>query len=291
MTARTVEINLYRDWVAHLRIELAAVGYDVSQFGSDEQVVHMFFNLLRRLVRPVPRAVLKSKTFSCPADLHVGLVEVERKIAAGEDLSPHLSRFLRSPSFNDPLLNDWGIHHLHLSAAIEADGFVSRTGPVLFARFDDATAYFIGVLPHGSWALQAMVKALHDNWPKSIEHFRLKGAIALERQIADTDIAKLRKANINTMVQLGEGVVYAPIGSGSATSGLSTVIVIKSDQCTRRLRLMQQSVIDNIETIAADARMKGIELPQNAQFGLEVKDDEINAVEINCMLGVRLGKL
>jgi hypothetical protein len=291
MSTRTIEIDLYRDWIAHLRNELSTFGYDVTQFRTDEQVAHAFLNLLRRLVRPVPRAVLKSKSFSCPADLLPGLAEVERKIVAGDDLSPHLSRFLRSPSFNDPLLNDWGIHHIHLGTVVEDDGFISRTCPVLFARFDNAAAYLIDVLPHGSWALQSMVKTLHDNWPDSIKHFRLKGVISLERSLADGDIARLRKANVNTMVQLGEGIVYAPIGGGFATSSLSTDVVVRSNHCARRLRTMQQSVIDNIEAIATDARAKGIELPEKVQFGVEVKDDEIYAVEINCMLGVRLGRL
>ena len=109
-----MEIDLYRDWVAHLKNELVAFEYDTTQMQSPEAVVHTFLNLTKRLVRPSPRAVLKTHSFSCPPDLAAGLTEVERKISSGEDLSPHLSRLLRNPSFNDPLLNDWGIHHVHL---------------------------------------------------------------------------------------------------------------------------------------------------------------------------------
>ena len=96
----------------------------------------------------------------------------------------HLERYLfdeqlRSPSFNDALLNDWGIHHVHLGTTIDSDGFVTRTEPVLFARFDSANAYLIDVLPHGSWSLQRLVKDLYDNWSASIKHFRINGVLGL----------------------------------------------------------------------------------------------------------------
>jgi hypothetical protein len=44
------------------------------------------------------------------------------------------------------MLNDWGIHHLHLGTKISKNtGFVERTGPLLFVKFEKNVAYFIGV--------------------------------------------------------------------------------------------------------------------------------------------------
>ena len=286
-----MEIDLYRDWVAHLRTELAAFGYDTTQMQSPEAVVHTFLNLTKRLVRPTPRVVLKTRTFSCPNDLLPGLSAVEQKITAGEDISPYLSRLLRNPSFNDPLLNDWGIHHVHLGTTLDQDGFVNRTGPVLFARFDNANAYFIDVLPHGSWSLQRLVKDLHDNWPDSIKRFRLNGVLALSTTVSDKDVATLRKGNVNTMVDLGDGIVYAPIGGGYATSGLSTEVVIQSDRCAMRLRQMQQAIIDNISSIASEAKGKGLSFPDSPRFELQIDNGSLYAVEINCMVAVPLGEL
>lgn len=220
-----------------------------------------------------------------------GLAEVERKIVAGSSLYPHLSRSIRSPTFNDSLLNDWGIHHIHLGAEIGADGFAARSGPILFARFDHSSAYLIAVLPHGSWALQALVQVLHDNWPDSIAHHRLKGVLACGREFSDQDKARLRKANVNSMVQLGRGVVYAPIGGGFSTSGISTEVAIRSDYCARRLGMMQQALIDNIELIAASARREGVDLPWELQFKLKVESDVLSAIEVNSMVEVELGKI
>ena len=35
----------------------------------------------------------------------------------------------------DLLLNNWGVHHLHISSIVEPDGFVKRDGPLLFVSF------------------------------------------------------------------------------------------------------------------------------------------------------------
>ena len=286
-----MEIDLYRDWVAHLKNELVAFGYDTTQMQSPKAVVHTFLNLTKRLVRPSPRTVLKTRNFSCPPDLSAGLAEVERKISSGEDLSPHLSRLLRSPSFNDPLLNDWGIHHAHLGTTLDSDGFVVRTGPVLFARFDNTNAYLIDVLPHGSWSLQRLVKELHDNWPASIKHFRLNGVLGLATSVSDKDVATLRRGNVNTMVALGGGVVYAPIGGGYSTSGLSTEVVVKSDWYASRLRQMQQAIVQDVEAIAKEATAKGVTFPEHPRFELQIDNGDLYAVEVNCMVEVPLGEL
>lgn len=286
-----IEIDLYRDWVAHLKNELVAFGYDTTRMQSPEAVVRTYLNLTKRLVRPSPRTVLKAHSFTCPPDLAAGLTEVERKISSGEDLSPHLSRQLRKPSFNDPLLNDWGIHHVHLGTTLDSDGFVVRTGSILFARFNNTNAYLIDVLPHGSWSLQRLVKELHDNWPASIKNFRLNGKFGLATPVSDKDVATLRKRNLNTMVDLGGGVVYAPIGGGYSDSGLSTEVVRNSDWYAWRLRQMQQAIVQDIETIAKEAALKGVTFPARPRFELQIDNGDLYAVEVNCMVVVPLGEL
>lgn len=286
-----MEIDFYSDWIAHLKTELTAFGYDTTQMQTHEAVAHTFLNLTKRLVRPIPRSVLRAQNFSCPPDLVVGLTEVERKISAGEDLSPHLSKLLRNPTFNDPLLNDWGIHHVHLGTTLDSDDFVNRTGPVLFARFDGTNAYLIDVLPHGSWSLQRLVKELHDNWPASINRYRLNGVIGLATTVSDKDVAVLRKGNVNAMVDLGGGIVYAPIGGGYSTSGISTDVVIQSDWCAMRISQMQQAIVQNIGAIEREATAKGIVFPEHPRFELVIDSGELYVVEVNCMVTVPLGEM
>ncbi|MDD3765229.1 MAG: hypothetical protein PHP86_18190 [Nevskiales bacterium] len=286
-----MEIDLYRDWVAHLSTELMAQGCDTSQMQSAETVVHAYFDLARHQIKALPRTPLKAKSFSCPDDLLPGLEWVEHKTRTGEDLSAHLDRTPGIPSPHDALLNDWGIHHVHLGAELDPDGFVARTDPVLFARFDDNNAYFISVQPLETCSRQHLIGQLHDNWPQSISHYRLSGILGLSMSRTDPNATAPQRCNVNTMIDLGHGVVYAPIGGGYTASGLSREVVSQADHCAHTLRKMQQSVIDNIDTIAAKAKDKGLPFPDNPRFELHVDNGTLYVVETTCMVAVPLGKL
>jgi hypothetical protein len=98
--------------------------------------------------------------------LQPGIDLVGSKIELGIDLRPHISRKIVDLHFDDDLLNEWDIHHLHLGTTLDANGFVKRTGPVLFVRFDRQNAYFINVLGHGSWTNQDMIRIIHRKWPE-----------------------------------------------------------------------------------------------------------------------------
>jgi len=241
----SIKIDLYNDWVKSLRSDLCTWGYSVTH-SKDEEVIHIYLNLLKRLVEPKPRKIFKSKEFKCPKSLLSGLLKVEEIIENGDNIKPYLSRLLLMAEYDDPLLNHWGIHHIHLGKKIESDGFIERTGPLLFCRFDNTNAYFINVLPHGSWSKQDMIRTLHNNWPESIRQFRLKGNVSLTKPITDRHVNKLRNGNVNTVVEIEEGVIYAPIGGGVSTSGISVDLVRQGNYCVKRLGAMQQAVIDNI---------------------------------------------
>jgi len=51
----------------------------------------------------------------------------------GAPLRPYLSTMVNGIPKVDGLLNDWLVHHFHLGApALQPNGFVQRTGPLLF---------------------------------------------------------------------------------------------------------------------------------------------------------------
>jgi hypothetical protein len=207
-----VEINFLADGSDFLRSQLQAIGYSASATESPEQVSLNYFNLLKRLIPSYPRQVLVSNKFSCPQELEMGLEIIKKKIRNGEDLRPHLSRKIENLDYNDALLNDWGIHHLHLGTSLNASGFITGTGPLVFARFDNERAFLINVMEHDNWSRQELIRILHENWPDSISSFRLDRIRKLTYVPSDTDIKDLRQAKIQTFVQLEEGVVYAPLG-------------------------------------------------------------------------------
>jgi len=286
----SVNINLYSDWIDAVRDELSQNGHAVAG-QSEEELAHAFLNLQKRLVQPLPRHVLKANGFSCPAAQAAGLAKLEDAIRRGDDLYPYLSRLIKRPDYNDALLNHWGIHHLHLGEVIEQDGFIKRTGPVLYVRFDRENAYLITVADHGQWSVQDHVRVIHRNWPQSISPYKYAGHVVLAKQIEDEDVATLRKVNINTSVEVEPGVVYGPIGGGYASSGISIDVVRQSDYVRERLGNMTQAVLSNIDSIRAHALENGVVIPESPTFKLEIADGTAYALEESARYLVKLGSL
>lgn len=284
----TIQIDLYSDWIGILKAELGNIGYDTTKLNSDREVSHAYFNVHKRMVEPVPRAILKSQTFTCPQDLQAGLVEVENKITAGTSLRPNLSKRLTDLDYDDPMLNDWGIHHIHLGTVIGASGFTDRTGPLLFARFDRSNAYLLGVFDHGHWSDQSLIQLIHDNWPDSIKNFRVQNIIS-GQQLTDENIATLRKKNINGQITVSDGTLYGAIGGGYVTSGKSLNVVMISDRFTLRLQEMQKAVADNIDQIKASAIESKFSWPENPCFKLVIQDGNFYALETNTSVHANLG--
>lgn len=245
---RVVKINLNDDWLNIIRQDLIDWDYDISGL-TDEKLSILYFTLQKKLIQQRPRKILKSSTFNCPRELILGLESLENKISKGEDLIPHLTRKLKNLDDNDGLLYDWGIFHLHLGIQIESDGFVERTGPLLYARFDNENAYFINVFSHGAWTMQEMLRIIHKNWPESIDSYRIKGIIGVEKTFNDNEIKHLRGAQINTAIEVEPGIVYIGPGGGIAASGDSMESVMRHLDRVRGLEKLEKSIKENTQSL------------------------------------------
>lgn len=254
--------TILRDW-------LTGRGYTVAASAQPEQVRIQYFNLKKRLIAPGPRTVLVADGFSCPEAHRDGLAELRAKIEGGEDLRPHLSTGISNLDYDDALLNDWGIYHLHLGTAVRPDGFVTRTGPVLFARFDSSTAWFIAVLTHGQWSNQELVRAVQENWPESVERYQLKGVVGLEREVTDDDVRQARNAGIQTITQVPGGPAFGPMGGGYATDGTSIEVVMNSDALARQVRACELGIRGREDELRAAALRDGVTLPDLLLLRLE----------------------
>ncbi|MDE0233918.1 MAG: hypothetical protein OXM62_02810 [bacterium] len=235
----------------------------------------------------MPRRIIKSKSFSyCPKH-HDALAQIEQIIHKGGDITPYLSKNIKKVNYNDAMLNDWGIHHLHLGARIERDGFVERTDMLLYCRFEKGHAYFVAVLPHGSWAKQELVKTIHENWPALIDRYRVRGVVG--DRVTDEEIKDLRKVNVNLFVEIENGVAYLPIGGGAVSSGENVLDVRRADMCLHWADRMQEKIIDDFPDIKKRARDRGILFSDPAVFQMRIWQESFWMVEINSAYGILLG--
>lgn len=227
MITYTIEIDFDRDFTNCLVEELQEHGYTVRDDIDRDELKIQYFNFKKRIVPAMQRQIHRAPDLLCPPEHQAGLDQVIGKIERGEDLRPHLSENILKLKYSDAMLNDWGIYHLHLGTTLKANGFMERTGPLLYARFDQTEAYLIQVYDHGAWTQQKLVRTLWLNWPASLKQFRLPECDGLNIIPTDEGIKKLRKARMNAMVQVQPGVVLAPLGGGvtMTAKGVSMEVV------------------------------------------------------------------
>jgi hypothetical protein len=259
-TAKPIVIDLYKDWIAILRDSLHAAGYATSTTDELLNVAIKFFNVHLRNISTRPRNVKRAKELTFPPAFHHTIEAIAHKATVGEPLTPHLSKRLLDLNYHDSLLNDWGLHHLHLSTSVGASGFVDRTGPLLFAHVTNGTFHMVTVLEHGSWTNKYLLETLLNNWPELLEPYEMCGVVGLEAPISPADRSKLRKANISMPTQLSNGKVYFPIGGGVTTAGSNVQIVRRHHQCAHILRKIEADVVATLES-------KRAALPEGSEFG------------------------
>jgi hypothetical protein len=196
-------------------------------------VLLTYGNWRSRYVHGHPRTAHLSSKLQATAKLteHKAAVDsIVAAIKAGDHLTPHLSRGIKTayvPEAErdkrlhrqgdlDLLISDWGLHHLHLTSEMESDGFVKRTGDLLFAAFTDDDAYLIGIYPHGSWALKELIEILVREWPGNSVLMPSMSGVTLARPVSEEEHSELRKGGVATFVEVDGTVVMPALGMTTA---------------------------------------------------------------------------
>jgi hypothetical protein len=217
-------MSFFGDLALILKTELNSKGYTLPASPSDEDIVKAYLIVLQRQIPLQPRVVEESAELICPPERLAGYNELKRKASAGEPLKANQSKTVNKPDYYDVLFIDWGIQHFHLGTTRQSNGFVERTGLLLYARVTQDKFYAIQFYEHGAWSKQDLLQILQKNWPAEVEKFELKGLTPVGPPLTDQDVANFRKAGVQPLVTLGDKVI-APMGGGYTSSGDSTTAV------------------------------------------------------------------
>lgn len=281
----TLQVDFFTDWIQTLHAALANLGFPPDSKATDEQVEKRYFNLQKRLIPSACRTVHEASDIVCPLDRQAGYDALKVRISSGQDLKPHLSKFIKNLDRDDAMLNDWGIHHLHLGIAIQKDGFVDRSGPLLFARFTKSDAYLIAIGEHGDWSDQDLIRTLQAQWPETVRGVRMKGFSEVTNNPTDEEIAMLRENGINTVLQVADGVVVFPLGGGVTLDRTSVDVVRTADFFRKRIRQFEKYLREKEAEIRA-----GQTLPDPLMLNLIVEANG-NAYAVGGNLRIALGSL
>lgn len=216
-----VIINFRADFKAYLLSQLIRQGYQIDPDKSLSDVAYTYFNLWRRTITPRSRIVHESSVFYCPPEYADAYQILKIKLIKGEDVSSYLSKKLLDPNYNDHLLNDFGIHHLHLGDKLDRHGFISRTNSLLFAYVMNENCFCINIFSHAAWCDKEIVNILHNDWPEIFTFYRINGI-----QAGDFDDENgrpmLRKCGVQMPIRFGDKL-YLPLGGGITTAGTSII--------------------------------------------------------------------
>jgi hypothetical protein len=209
---RSAEVNL--DFLSDFRqiVEqvLAANGIAVDPNESYEDAVYRLFANVRRRIELRRYRVVEAKELACPTHLAAGYAELRSELERGVDVTDRLSTRISRATYEDGMLNDWGITHFHLGLRGAGNGLWGDE--VLFATVRGDVVYCIGFFEHGSWTNVDALEIVHRNWPDLIEQARVR-RVTVSTNRTDEERAQLRAAGIVALINVN-GVMYAPAGGG-----------------------------------------------------------------------------
>lgn len=248
---------------------LRSNGYQDPKRLDHDGVSFAFHNVHRRLIAPDPRKVVWSRQLRARAPvLHsfhqTGLAEIERRATAGEDLTPHLSRRVRKTDYYDGLLDDWGIHHLHLGTTIGTDGHVVdpphgtpwHNGEILYVYVRPDAIYLLDVLGHGAhFGNEHLIDVLHSNWPDLIARYKYPDVyIELISPPTAEERVDLRRGGVQVpAATTKDGTMYFPLGGGISTSRMGARNVTESDYLFDTYAELQRGLQEAAESLGRTA--------------------------------------
>lgn len=273
---------------------LAALPYDPSvrtelEAKSATDLLIIYFNWCNRLIPAQPRTVHRSEALNknpLAATLKRDLDILISKIERGDDLTPHLSKRIDigyeskpGSKFNrrrdlDLMLNDWQVHHLHVSSVMEPDGrFVKRDGPLLFAALPPDAAYLIDIFGHGDWTREAIMNILIEEWPNSGFVHELKGIVGVSHTPSEKERTSLRNAGFSSPFIEHNGKVYM-IGIGGITSaGRAVYATTQAQRTLKAARNFEDYIAVRPNYIADTLKENGVQPPAVPDLHLYLTND------------------
>ena len=242
---------LIGDYASILREDLQSRGFDSSSISDDRKLIIAYFTLFSRMVESKKRTVHMSPSLNIDESVREGFELLKDKFQNGEDVNPHLSRLVTKLSKPDKMFFDWGISHFHLGTTMDADGFISRTGPVAYTIVTPSDIYIIDVAPHGNWSDKQLLETVDRCWPELIRTYRVDGTF--EVKFNKDEIQALRNANVNTVITLDNGHSYMSVGGGYATDGSWMTAVRSLLDLTKSFHKLHSELEDNLKLTADEA--------------------------------------
>ncbi|MCW5801824.1 MAG: hypothetical protein KIT31_05510 [Deltaproteobacteria bacterium] len=203
----------------------------------------------------------------------------EAELQTGTSLQPRLSRTLNNRAFNDLMLHEFGLHHLHLGTTLDPTGLITRTGDLLVVLVRPDDAYLVDVRSHGCWSQQDLIEIIHENWPSVLRPFRIN-IESSQSPVTSAQRENLRRRRMNAAIEMPDGTVYAGIGGGYVRSGASFDAVRWADITLRMAKEIENAMTGLESQLTAELTRTTGSVPKPIRLRLVDLGEERAAIVI-----------
>lgn len=272
-------MNFQNDLKQLLLEDLKKNGYEIPSTATLFEVVRVHKDLRNRIIQPRPRTVHLSREFQSKLPSLPNLSSIKsilRKASVGEDLNPYQSKRLRDFDYQDELLNDWGVHHLHTSDKVGKGGFNERTSLLLFIVVREKDLYVLDAKDHApsadAFANLNLLEIIKENWGDKFGIAPLIG-VTLPAPSSNEEVLKTRKAGLATLVRLPNGEVYGAVAGGTASDGSSLLVTRQAMFELERIQTWERNIRANEALIRNSIRESLGSDPEELSFELTILGD------------------
>ena len=252
--------------------------------GDPSRLAAQYFYVRFRMISAKPRLVhisktLESRLLTMDSNWTTLVNVIKDHFQAGGRVSKFLSKRIFDATFNDGLLNDYRIHHFHLSDKLDKGGFfVKRSDMLLFALVEESDAFFIDVVPHPDdrtavdfgWTRQDLLTTINSNWPQLLEP-HIAGGISGDI-LTDAQKKVLRQKNINVVHQVGDEAIF-PMGGGVTSAGTNMLWQVLGDKLIYEIENLQRYCETQPSDIRTALKNQGHDLTEDMEFKLVLFDE------------------
>jgi hypothetical protein len=230
--------------------------------------IYLYQRYKCRIIEKRARVVLESKNFVVPQIYRTAYQEIITDIKNGAKLKKYQSRNLKKLDCDDDMLSHWGVQHFHLGQTKESDGYVKRTGDLLFIHFSQNEAHILGFFNHGSWSDLDIIEIIHENWPQELAVFKSGNS---STPLTESEYKTLRKKHANANVTVKDGTEYLCPGMGVTANGAPLFAVLNSDKVIFMFNRAFELISENISLILeSDPEKRKSEI---LTIGMEIIDE------------------
>lgn len=277
--------NFTSDLVEEIKGLFSKLGIRYGPDPADpSQLAAQYFYVRSRMIPAKRRSVhiskaLEAKLLTIDSNWATLVNVIKDHFQTGGRVSKFLSKKIFDATFNDGLLNDYGLHHFHLSDQLDDSGFfVKRSDMLLFALVYESDAFFIDVAPHPDeriatdfgWVRQDLLTIMNSNWPQLIEPHIAKGTSG--DVLTDTQKKELRRKHINVFHQVGDKSLF-PIGGGVTMAGTNMLCQVLGDKLIHEIENLQRHCETQPSDIRSVLKNKGHDLTDDMEFKLVLFDE------------------